>query len=255
VATRRRTTRRTSPSTRRRRSSSSSLPPVPVPSISVSPDVARSIVGICLLVLGAVTLIALALPGQGALTDWWRDSIAPWFETGRWLLPFLLLGAGWYLEWGPGTKAGSGWGATLLGIAVAFVGFLGLLEILDLNLLGTERGGGRIGRFLATTLQPLLTGPGAFVICLAILAVGLMLAFNVQLKELLHPVTKTAASPARSRRRRRTGRRKRPTRWPVSRSWTRARRSPRHRSFPGWQPRRRHRASSTSPRPGPARRR
>ena len=31
------------------------------------------------------TLIALILPGEGALTDWWRDSIAPWFETGRWL--------------------------------------------------------------------------------------------------------------------------------------------------------------------------
>jgi hypothetical protein len=188
VATRRRTTRRTSPGTRRRRSTSSSLPPVPVPSISVSPDVTRSIVGICLLVLGAVTLIALALPGQGALTDWWRDSIAPWFETGRWLLPFLLLGAGWYLEWGPGTKAAAG--ADPVG-PVAFVGSW-VLEILDLNLFGTERGGGRIGRFLATTLQPLLTGPGAFVICLAILAVGLMLAFNVQLKELLHPVTKTA---------------------------------------------------------------
>ena len=79
------------------------------------PEVARSIVGIVLLVLGAVTLIALALPGQGALTDWWRDSIAPWFETGRWLLPFLLLGAGWYVEWGPGKRPGSGWGMTLAG--------------------------------------------------------------------------------------------------------------------------------------------
>jgi DNA segregation ATPase FtsK/SpoIIIE, S-DNA-T family len=189
MATKRRTTRRT---TTRRRTSGSSLPSLAVPSVTISPDVARSIVGICLLVLGAVTLIALALPGQGALTDWWRDSIAPWFETGRWLLPFLLLGAGWYLEWGPGTKPGSGWGATLLGITLAFVGFLGAFEILNLTLLGEERGGGRIGRFLATTLEPLLTGPGAFVICVAIFVVGLMLAFNLQLRELLHPVTKTA---------------------------------------------------------------
>ena len=48
-----------------------------------------------MMALGAITLIALILPGQGALTDWWRDSIAPWFETGRWLLPFLL--ARWWL--------------------------------------------------------------------------------------------------------------------------------------------------------------
>jgi DNA segregation ATPase FtsK/SpoIIIE, S-DNA-T family len=168
------------------------MPPLALPSVTVAPDVARSIVGICLLVLGAVTLIALALPGQGALTDWWRDSIAPWFETGRWVLPFLLLGAGWYLEWGPGKKPGSGWGATLLGIALAFVGFLGALDILNLTLFGTERGGGRIGRFLANTMEPLLTGPGAFIICVAIFAVGLMLAFNLQLRELLHPVTGTA---------------------------------------------------------------
>ncbi len=111
MATRRRTT------TPRRRRRSNGL--------NVNPEVARSIVGIVLLVLGAVTLIALALPGQGALTDWWRDSIAPWFETGRWFLPFLLLGAGWYVEWGPGKRPGSGWGMTLLGIGIAYVGFLG----------------------------------------------------------------------------------------------------------------------------------
>ena len=90
---------------RRRRTTRRRAAPAPAAGCRRSrpsaPEVARSLVGIVLLVLGAVTLIALALPGQGALTDWWRDSIAPWFETGRWLLPFLLLGAGWYVEWGP----------------------------------------------------------------------------------------------------------------------------------------------------------
>jgi S-DNA-T family DNA segregation ATPase FtsK/SpoIIIE len=160
--------------------------------MSVNPEVARSIVGIVLLVLGAVTLIALALPGQGALTDWWRDSIAPWFETGRWLLPFLLLGAGWYVEWGPGKRPNSGWGLTLVGIAIAYIGFLGAFEVLDLTLLGTERGGGRIGRFLAGVFTPLLTAPGAFVVFLAIGVIGLMLAFNLRLRQVVRPVTGTA---------------------------------------------------------------
>jgi S-DNA-T family DNA segregation ATPase FtsK/SpoIIIE len=158
----------------------------------INPEVARSIVGIVLLVLGAVTLIALALPGQGALTDWWRDSIAPWFETGRWLLPFLLLGAGWYVEWGPGKRPNSGWGLTLVGIAIAYVGFLGAFEVLDLTLFGTERGGGRIGRFLAGAFAPLLTSPGAFVVFVAIGIVGLMLAFNLRLRQVVRPVTGTA---------------------------------------------------------------
>jgi S-DNA-T family DNA segregation ATPase FtsK/SpoIIIE len=187
MATRRRATPRRSTRSKR---SSTALPSLPVP--NVPPEVARSIVGIVLLVLGAITLIALALPGQGALTDWWRNSIAPWFETGRWALPFLLLGAGWYVEWGPGKRIGSGWGATLAGVAIAFIGFLGAFEVLDLTLFGSERGGGRIGRFLASILVPLLTPPGAFVVLLAILAIGLMLAFNLQLRQLLRPVTGTA---------------------------------------------------------------
>ncbi len=88
----------------------------------ISPDVVRSILGTVMMALGAITLIALVLPGEGALTDWWRDSIAPWFETGRWLLPFLLLAGGWWIAAGPGKKAGSGWGMTLGGLALAYVG-------------------------------------------------------------------------------------------------------------------------------------
>ena len=191
MATKRRTpTRRSSPRTRRR--SGPGLPAIPLP--SVAPDVARSILGIVFLVLGAVTLIALALPGQGALTDWWRDSIAPWFETGRWLLPFLLLGAGAYLEVGPGRRPNSGWGATIVGVAIAYIGFLGAFEVLHLTFLDTNRGGGRIGRFLAGILEPLLTTPGAFVVCAAILAVGLMVAFNLQFKELLRPLLRSLGS-------------------------------------------------------------
>ena len=191
MTTKRRTpTRRTSP--RRRRSGAPGLPTIPLP--SVGPEVARSILGIVFLVLGAVTLIALALPGQGALTDWWRNSIAPWFETGRWLLPFLLLGAGAYLEVGPGKRPGSGWGSTIVGVVIAYVGFLGAFEVLHLTIFATDRGGGRIGRFLAGILEPLVTRPGALVVCLAILAVGLMVAFNLHLRELLQPLTRSLAT-------------------------------------------------------------
>jgi DNA segregation ATPase FtsK/SpoIIIE, S-DNA-T family len=144
-----------------------------------------------MMALGAITLIALILPGEGALTDWWRDSIAPWFETGRWLLPFLLLAGGWWIAAGPGKKAGSGWGMTLGGLAIAYIAALGAFEILALNLFA-ERGGGRIGRFLASTLEPLLTGPGAIVLLVAIGVLGLMLAFNLQLRQLISPVTGTA---------------------------------------------------------------
>ena len=155
----------------------------------ITPDVVRSIIGTAMMAIGAVTLIALILPGEGALTDWWRDSIAPWFETGRWLFPFLLLGGGWYVAAGPGRHPGSGWGMTLLGLGIAFIGVLGAFEVLALDIFDLERGGGRIGRFISETLQPLLTGPGTFVLCVALAVIGIMLAFNLRLRQLTDPVT------------------------------------------------------------------
>jgi S-DNA-T family DNA segregation ATPase FtsK/SpoIIIE len=169
---------------RRRRGGGFSLPSFELPEIN--PEVARSIVGIALLVLGAVTLIAFGLPGQGKLTDWWRDSVVPFFGSVRWLLPFLLLAAGWYVEWGPGREPGSGWGVTLAGVSFAYVGLLGVVET------ATPFSGGRIGKLLADVLIPWLTAPGAVIVMLGLSVGGILLAFNLQLKELLRPVTGTA---------------------------------------------------------------
>ncbi len=180
MATRRR------PSTRRTRSRrrSGMLPSLTMP--SVSPEIARSLVGLILLVLGAVTLIALLLQGEGALTEWWIGTVGPWFGSLRWLLPFLLLGAGWYLEWGPGRNPSSGWGRTLFGTAVAYIALIGIVQVIG------NRGGGHFGRFLASTLTPLFTAPGAVVILIALVAIGLMIGFNVRPSDLLHPATTMA---------------------------------------------------------------
>ena len=97
MATRRRSTavprtsgRRTTPSQRRRWRVAAAAAP---PRASRPRSRARSS-GSCCSSSGAVTLIALVLPGEGRLTDWWRDAIAPFFGAGRWLLPFVLLAVG-----------------------------------------------------------------------------------------------------------------------------------------------------------------
>ena len=181
MATRRRSTPRRTSRSRKRRGGlpSFNLPPI-------SPEVARSLVGLVLLVLGAVTLIALMLQGQGALTQWWIGTVGPWFGSLRWLLPFLLLVAGWYLEWGPGRRPSSGWGGTLLGTALAYVGVLGIVQVIGVT------SGGRIGRFFASILTPLVTAPGAVVILLALVVIGLMIGFNTRPRDLLHPATAVA---------------------------------------------------------------
>jgi DNA segregation ATPase FtsK/SpoIIIE, S-DNA-T family len=181
MATRRRSTpRRTSRSRKR----TSGLPSFNIPPIN--PEVARSLVGLVLLVLGAVTLIALVLQGQGALTQWWIGTVGPWFGSLRWLLPFLLLAAGWYLEWGPGRRPSSGWGGTLIGTALAYAGLLGIVQVVGVT------SGGRIGRFFASILTPLFTAPGAVVILLAVIAIGLMIGFNLRPRDILHPATAIA---------------------------------------------------------------
>ena len=185
-------TTRTSPAKGRPRKGASALP-IPHISLGISAEVARSLVGIFLLGLGAVTLIALALPGEGSLTDWWRNLSVPFFGTGRWLLPPVLLIAGWYVEWGPGRMAGAPWGRTLLGIALAYTGLLGLVQVIAFR---GQFTGGRIGRLLVTVLEPLLTTPGAFVVLAIMTVAGLLIAFDVPLRTLVAPLLRAGRALA-----------------------------------------------------------
>ena len=177
---RRRTTRRKSPLR---------LPQIRLP--DVGRDVARSLVGITLLVLAAVTLIAF-LPGEGSVTTWFQKTVGPWFGTLRWLLPFLLLATGWYIEWGPGKAPGSGWGLTLLGVVIAYAGLLGAATVVVPARLGRGAGGGLVGTFMSDGLIDLVTPPGAFILLVALGIAGILIAFNLRLSQLLRPATGAA---------------------------------------------------------------
>ncbi|HYC06812.1 MAG TPA: hypothetical protein VEG29_02715, partial [Candidatus Binatia bacterium] len=178
MATRRRTTtRRTS----RSRRTGAAFP-------DISQEVVRSIVGIVLLVAGAVMLIALILPGQGRLTDVWRDLVAPWLGSGRWLLPFILLGAGAYVE--RVERGATNWTLTLLGILIAYLGLLGVMAFF-----GPHRGG-RIGAWEMQTLSGLITKPGAFVVLFGVGVAGVLLTLDMSLPNLLAPVRRFGAGIA-----------------------------------------------------------
>jgi S-DNA-T family DNA segregation ATPase FtsK/SpoIIIE len=171
-----RTTRSRRPATRTRRRTTP----------RVSPDVTRSLVGIGLLVVGAITLIALLLPGEGTLTTWWRDFVAPWFGTGRWLLPFLLLGAGVYLE--RSRAPGRGWGVTIACIAIAYIAILGIVHVLDIP----DRSGGRIGAFVGGVLADLLSTPGAIVVLLAVAIGAILILLDRSLGSVVAPLGRGA---------------------------------------------------------------
>jgi S-DNA-T family DNA segregation ATPase FtsK/SpoIIIE len=170
----------------------------------VGRDVTRSLVGISLLVLAAVTLIAF-LPGEGSVTTWFQETVGPWFGTLRWLLPFLLLATGWYIEWGPGKAPGSGWGLTLLGTVIAYVGLLGAATVVAPARPDRGAGGGLVGTFMADGLSDLVTPLGAFVLLVALGIAGILIAFNLRLSQLTRPATGVArwvsATAAESMRR------------------------------------------------------
>jgi S-DNA-T family DNA segregation ATPase FtsK/SpoIIIE len=181
VATRRRpATRKPATRSRARRSSAWTT--------RLTPDVVRSILGLVLLVLGAITLIALLPAGRGTLTSWWTDVFALPLGRLRWLLPFFLLAAGWWLEWGPGKRPGSGWGITVLGLVITYLGVLGAARIVS----GDPFMGGRIGQALAETLGGLVSFPGAFILLMGLAVFGLIVGFGIPLRQLLKPAVGTA---------------------------------------------------------------
>src|SRR4051794_8004709 len=136
------------------------------PEWNISPEAGRSLGGITLLVFGAVTLIMVFLPPeQGTLTDWARQTVIPFFGAARFLLPFVLIVAGAYVEWSG--RVSEGWQLRIVAAACSYVALLGVLEYVPL-----VKGGGRIGTFLADVLGSLITRPGALVVL-----IGLMLAF------------------------------------------------------------------------------
>jgi S-DNA-T family DNA segregation ATPase FtsK/SpoIIIE len=174
----------------RRRRSTLKLPSIRLP--DVGRDVARSLVGMAMLVLGAMTLIAF-LPGDGTVTTWFQDTVGPWFGTSRWLLPFVLLATGWYIEWGPGKAPNSGWGLTLTGVVIAYVGLLGAASIFQPLQVGIKAsGGGIVGRVMSDVLSDLVTPLGAFILFIGVAIAGILIAFNLRLRDIARPVTSTA---------------------------------------------------------------
>jgi len=181
MAPRRRTTRPPARSPRRARSTGLNL--------GISPQTARALVGVALLVIGAVTLIALMLPAGGVLNRYVSEFLRPAFGQGAWLLPLVLIAAGFLVERGPGT--GTGWGVTALGGVLIFLGGLGLIQLIWGH--GTAptqlaAAGGWVGQALAGPTAALVSPAGAFVVLAGIVTAGLLLLLNSTIRGLLHPV-------------------------------------------------------------------
>ena len=189
-----RTTRR-SPNTSRQRSaarrgSGASTTRSIARSFALPPHVARSLIGLFFLVLGAVTVIALLFPQAGLLNRYVDDLLRPAFGQGAWLLAILLIVAGVVIERPP--SAGYGSMLTIIGGFLVFVAGLGLIHLVWGHGAGDaalRSGGGILGQGLESGLSTLVSPIGAFVVLLGLIAAGLLLLFNTTLRTLLSPAT------------------------------------------------------------------
>ena len=186
-----RTRKTTSRSSSRSRSSSARRTPI------VSKSTLRSIVAVGLLVAGAITLIALFLPGGGLLNGYVDGFLRPVFGQGAWLLGVLLLVAGVLVERAP--KVDDSWVTVALGGLIVFIGGLGLIHLIsgkggsDGDL---EQGGGALGHLLSSTLADLISPLGALVVLLAIVLVGILLLFDITLVGFVSPFARAGRAAA-----------------------------------------------------------
>jgi S-DNA-T family DNA segregation ATPase FtsK/SpoIIIE len=184
-----RTTRRTTTGATRSRSRKTKSKSA-TPSFSVPPHVARSLIGLFFLVLGAITLIALVFPDAGLLNRYVDEILRPAFGQGAWLLAVLLIVAGIVIERPP--AAGYGSTLTLVGGLLVFVAGLGMIHLLagqGSNESALRSGGGVLGHLLESALTALVSSIGAFVVLLGLIVAGLLLMFNTSLRTLLSPAT------------------------------------------------------------------
>jgi DNA segregation ATPase FtsK/SpoIIIE, S-DNA-T family len=154
----------------------------------VSPSTLRSVVAVVLLAAGAITLIALFLPGGGLLNGYVDGFLRPLFGQGAWLLGILLIVAGVLVERAPSVDYS--WVTVALGGLIVFVGGQGLIHLFsgkggsDADL---QQGGGALGYALASTLSDLVSPVGAFVVLIGVVLVGILLLFDITLVAFVTP--------------------------------------------------------------------
>ena len=170
-------TRRASAPSRSRSTRRTSLSRSLARSLHVQPHVARSLIAVTLLVIGAITLIALMFPTGGILTGYVDGLLRPGFGQGALLLALLLLLAGFVIE----RPSALGYASAAehrrrrCSSSSAGLGMIHLAWGHGAGQRALREGGGWVGQALSAGLSDLVSPAGAFVILLGLIAAGLML--------------------------------------------------------------------------------
>ena len=158
------------------------------PAVTLSPETKRGIWAIVVLVIAAVMLLGLFnLAGPvGRFIDYGLQWVAGW---GHWIAPMLLgyLGIA-LLLFQPNRRTTTG------GVIITVLSWLAFLQLVSPGLSSPEviivgHGGGYLGLAIALPLNRLLGWWAALIVTVGLIVVGLLMAFNTTLQQLLAPAT------------------------------------------------------------------
>ncbi len=145
--------------------------------------VRRDVAAIALGAFALLSLVAL-VTDQGQVLRWWRDVLVGALGAGAVLVPLALaLAAATF--WRPSLRDGVAW--PVAGATVVFVSLLAVAEVAFADP-GTTGPGGGLGRGVGRALEALLGTVGAVVALLAFFVLGVVIAAERGLVELLSPI-------------------------------------------------------------------
>lgn len=147
------------------------------------------ILGICLVIVGFLTLICLSLGQPATLPGLWALILRQLFGIGAWIIPAVIAAPGVYMVLRHYRSALTVPGADrILGMTFLFFGGLTLVHLLTVpqkeNIVVTPFSGGLVGGGLLYILLNLVDYAGTVLVLAAWLLIAVMLTFRVSIPEL-----------------------------------------------------------------------
>lgn len=167
---------------------------VPKPSIRLSRDAQRDILGYSLLVVAALTVLALFSAQRGVLLGFWVQLLGRTFGWGIYFVPIFMGAVGLYLilrrfgDRAPRPEPEQVAGALMLFLAfLATAHFLGLwlTHLSPQALADRGYGGGHLGRYLATYLVEGMGGAGTVLVLLVAWLLGVFFILGLSPAEIV----------------------------------------------------------------------
>jgi S-DNA-T family DNA segregation ATPase FtsK/SpoIIIE len=158
--------------------------------IKLKGDVKRGIASVFLFLMAVLFMFGFFGAG-GALGNFFNKIGGIVFGWGKWLFPFSLTIAGIILLY---RKKAAFYIVKILGLSIIFLSFLGFFHIFYekeffLEIAKAGSGGGYVGYLIAISLVKLTGKAAGFIVLLALLIVGTMVAFNFSILEFITRAT------------------------------------------------------------------